>query len=379
MTNSTQRFIDYAPRRDVVFVFGAGASAADGVPLQRDILPLVMTSDDPHIRDTLVGSGARDFVESWFGGEVDSGLYPSLEEVFGLLDFQIGQGESLHGDWAASSLPSVRRAIVACIHHVIHANTRGAARTYGRFWELVASLNRNVSVVTLNYDVRLEAAFDRLYAKEALIDYCIPLINYDMPKGVPGFFWWTDPKKPVTLFGPEIPTPIKVLRIHGSLTWKYCSVCRGVLLTPWETAIDLELDSFTWTHGASCDEPESTFELVCPYDAATFEPLILPPSHIKHWAHPALTPLYSESMRELREARHVVFVGYSFPEADVHIRSLLERSIGSAQVTVVDPALSDYSRARYRSVSPNAQFVESTFDAFIDNELGELLMEAAGD
>lgn len=51
--------------RDVLFVFGAGASIAEGAPLQRDILKLIFESED----QTLINSGAacevREFVSQF--------------------------------------------------------------------------------------------------------------------------------------------------------------------------------------------------------------------------------------------------------------------------------------------------------------------------
>lgn len=35
------KFIPYDDKRDVVFFFGAGASYANGIPLQKDLLPLI--------------------------------------------------------------------------------------------------------------------------------------------------------------------------------------------------------------------------------------------------------------------------------------------------------------------------------------------------
>jgi hypothetical protein len=36
---SEEQFLKYESERDVLFIFGAGASYADGAPLQADLLP----------------------------------------------------------------------------------------------------------------------------------------------------------------------------------------------------------------------------------------------------------------------------------------------------------------------------------------------------
>lgn len=40
-----EQFIRYQPKRDVLFVFGAGASIADGGPLQKNLLPEILNED----------------------------------------------------------------------------------------------------------------------------------------------------------------------------------------------------------------------------------------------------------------------------------------------------------------------------------------------
>ncbi|WP_050937204.1 hypothetical protein [Vibrio harveyi] len=81
---STESFIHVESCRDVLFVFGAGASIAEGAPLQRDILKLIFESED----QTLINSGAacevREFISNNF--DLSSAEYPSLESVFGYLD-----------------------------------------------------------------------------------------------------------------------------------------------------------------------------------------------------------------------------------------------------------------------------------------------------
>jgi NAD-dependent SIR2 family protein deacetylase len=357
--------LTYEPRRDVVFVLGAGASAPDGVPLQRDLLPFIAASDDPDLSRSWMGSGLRGFLDTWFGAELSSGCFPSLEEVFGFLDYHISTGEALGEDWPVEALGEIRRALVVCIHHAIHVASNGHASTYRSFWERVGAMNRNIGVVTLNYDALLETAFDPLYPDKGLIDYCFPLMNYENPKGIPGFWWWIDPTRPVRIWEGKIPAPIRILKVHGSLNWKYCPTCRGLLLTPWDTSIDLDDGGFRWVEGPSCHEPETVRELRCPNDGTPFETLIVPPSHLKRADHPVLSSIVSAAMRELRAARHVVFIGYSFPEADVYLRSVFARSIDVPVVTVVDPGLSTSSRARYQSVCREVRFVESGFAEFV--------------
>ena len=101
-----------------------------------------------------------------------------------------------------------------------------------------------MEVITLNYDTLLEDSFDFLYPDRGAIDYCINLMNYDHSSGMDAFNWWDNPREGLTVWGDSKPIPIKIMRIHGGLNWKYCKTCSKILLTPWDTDIDLNSGSF---------------------------------------------------------------------------------------------------------------------------------------
>ena len=76
-----------------------------------------------------------------------------------------------------------------------------------------------------------------------------------------------------------------------------------------------------------------------------------------------------EAAQELRCARRVVFVGYSFPEADVHLKALFRKNIhGHAEVIVVNRSINDRLEESFRSIGKDIQFREMTFEAFLEND-----------
>ena len=79
-------YISYKDKRKTLYVFGAGASIADGGPLQRDLLPDILSEKyDNSELATLV----KDFISNNF--DIEDGNCPSLESVFGYLDYFISQ------------------------------------------------------------------------------------------------------------------------------------------------------------------------------------------------------------------------------------------------------------------------------------------------
>ncbi|GAG96292.1 unnamed protein product, partial [marine sediment metagenome] len=204
----------YPTNRDAVFILGAGASYSDGIPLQSEILPIILS------------------------GRYSREIFDNFEK------------------------PKVKN--------------------YRKFWEFIKEYNRNISIITLNYDALLEESFDFLYPDYGLIDYCIHLINYDYPHGMDAFNWWDNPREFIPVWGNINTIPIKIIKIHGSLNWKYCGTCHGILLTPWDTDIDLNTGKFIHNDY----EIDKSYIYRCPIDNTVFETLILQPSHVKNFENP---------------------------------------------------------------------------------------------
>lgn len=360
-----EKNIDYQDRRDVLYVFGAGASVADGSPLQTEILQLIYNED---FGSSGLSALVKDFITENFDLTGDD--YPSLEAVFGYLDYFICKKESLGGNYTTKNLILLKEALIRLIHYCISKsnNTRG---TYQQFWETVNKTNKNISIITLNYDTLLEDAFSFLYPYDALIDYCINFMNYDNANHISAFDWWVDPRKPVTIWNGKTPTPIKIIKIHGSLNWKYCNCCNQVLLTPFETSLDVDSQCFKGRTGESCDNlNEIVFDLKCPNDNTLFDTFIVPPSHIKELNHPAISKLFDEAAIEIRKAKKIVFIGYSFPEADVHIKALFRKNLtASTDIVVVDPNVNNRIKSNFRSINKSASFIKNTFENYIKTEM----------
>ena len=242
MREYTDRFIEYADSRDVLFVFGAGASVAAGAPSQNELLRLICESPDENLNSSEAVGLVRQFLHENFDLSGDS--YPSLESVFGFLDYFVTRKEGLGGDYPNARLLEIRKALIQAIHYVVAIPEVSHGNGYRRFWEGISDENRNISIVTTNYDTLLEEAFDFLYPDRALIDYCLELMNYHHYPDIGTFNWWDNPRGQVRVWEGGDPRPIKIIKVHGSLNWKYCNCCNQVLLTPWDTKIDLSSMSF---------------------------------------------------------------------------------------------------------------------------------------
>lgn len=373
---STEQFIHVDATRDVLFVFGAGASIAEGAPLQRDILKLIYESEDQDLIKSEAACEVRRFISDNF--DLSCGSYPNLESVFGYLDYFIGKNECLGHGYSTAKIASIKEALLKLIHHIIAEPSSFTGNTYREFWDLIYKNNKNISVITMNYDTLLDESFDFLYSKGGYIDYCLEFMNYHNYDGIDPFHWWDNPRNPVSVWGEEKPFSIKLIKAHGSLNWKYCNCCNQVLLTAWDTKFDLNSMGFKGVIGACCGQPENIFyDLKCPLDDSDFQTFIVPPSHIKDLSHPAINKLLDEAAIEIRKAKKIVFVGYSFPEADVHIKALFKKNLRKdIDVHVVDPFMNDSIRSNYKSISSTVSFYDKGFEDYIVDDLASVLVES---
>lgn len=364
MENRKEIFLRYPSSRDVVFVLGAGASNPDGVPLQRDILPIILSGKIQEIKESEIGKIVTEFIEENFYYDVASERYPQLEAVFGFLDYFIQQNESLNAKYTYENIIEIKEHLIKLVHYVVNHQTEKGSKYYHIFWEAIKKYNGNISIITLNYDTLIEHAFEFLFEKFGYIDYCTHFMNYDF-KDSEQFSFWINPREPVTVPGEFNPVPIKLIKLHGSLNWKYCNCCNQTLLTPWDRKIDLQHGKFL---GYTYPDMEE-YEYVCPLDGTEFNTLIMAPSYVKPLKHPVISHLLSEASREIRAAKKIVFVGYSLSEADIHIKALFRKHLDdNVEVTVILPKSSPEVEAKYFGLSKNIKFVYSSFEDFVGDE-----------
>jgi hypothetical protein len=361
-------FLEYKNQREILFVFGAGASIADGCVLQYQILPKLFSNEFSNVKPL---ENLKNFIFQNF--EINDEKYPNLESVFGFMDYFINKRESLNKDYTHFTILNIKEVLIRFIHQVISIENESKG-IYKKFWEKISKTDMNLSIITMNYDTLLDESFDFLFPKTALIDYCINFLNYEKGDKIDPFNWWSDVRKPFStewLNEKIFPRPIKILKIHGSINWKYCNCCNQVLLTPWDTKIDLNKQKFIVEKRTTLSLLNKTKEvLTCPIDDNVFDTFIIPPSHIKELNHPVISKLFDEASFEIRNTKKIVFVGYSFPEADVHIKALFKKNLQiNTLIEVIDPLLDEIKMKNYTSLNNDVQFRKISFEEYIENVL----------
>lgn len=348
---------------ELVFIFGAGASYPDGIPVQSEIIPQIIHNNDLQLTRSEAGKKIRQFLQENFS---TSEKFPTLEEVFGFIDFHINNDFNLSSYWTTTELIKLKTNLTKVLHYIISSKTK-TSEYFRLFWDNIRIYKKKIGVITTNYDTLIDEAFDIIY-DDYLIDYCIDLINFRYPDEITPFDWWLDPSQPNSQFTRNVPIRTKLIKIHGSLNWKYCNCCGQVGLTPWQHRINLKTDSFE-----SFYESEIT---TCPFDNNKLSSLIQVPSHIKTNYNFIFNKLYDEAGYTIRGAKKLVFIGYSFPEADVHIRALIKRNFNPEnEIIVVNKSTAKDLIYRYESLAKNVDYNEMTFERFIKSRLFEKILK----
>ncbi|MCX7874914.1 MAG: SIR2 family protein [Melioribacteraceae bacterium] len=367
-----EKFLRYSSTRDVIFVLGAGASNPDGVPLQKELLPMIISEEIDEIYNSEIGKIVNEFLTDNFEFDKSENQFPQLEAVFGFLDYFIAQNESLNSKYTYEKIRDIKEYLIKLIHYVVNLRTDKSSPYYHKFWNLITQHSSNVSIITLNYDTLLEQAFDFIFKKKnGFIDYCIPLMNYEKLPQLKDYNFWVNTREPILVDEDANPNSYKILKLHGSLNWKYCNCCNQILLTPWDRKIDLNKGKFLgYTYP---DNKE--YEFRCPIDGTEFQTLIMPPSFSKSLNNSIIMQLFSEAAREIRTTKKIVFIGYSLSDADVHIKALFKKAIlNDVELLVINHRAKETMELNYRSISKNVKFIYSSFENLLsDNKTIEMI------
>lgn len=296
---------------DVVFL-GVGASASEGAPLQgalfRNYFQFSRESRDETYRD--MNQRLHELFSSFFGINIrsdplDEIEFPTFEEILGILELALDRQESFRHFSLTPNKPDIQRVredLVFLIAIILDKKLLGRA-IYHR--KLVKRLKRerklkNTAFVSLNYDILIDNALVDQYNYIDL-DYCVEFTNYEIEGD------WSRPR-------PR--RAVKLFKLHGSLNWLFCPTCISLTLTPKEKRVATLV-----FRPQRCDDCQS--EMI---------PIVIPPTFFKVMSNYYLREIWRQVEISLRNAHRIYFCGYSFPDADIHIKYLLKRietSLGS--------------------------------------------------
>lgn len=312
---------------ETVLFLGAGATKSAQGLLTDEILPALLSAktrlqaQDPRGRvNALVEFLAQEF---HVNATTPKERYPGLPLLMSLIDTALDRREVFHGRWDLDAIAQLREAIEFGIFEVLEDALQRAPTN--NHYNLLAKLFPNLEqpcVVTTNYDLIADSAMMNV-SKSAQVQGGLP--NYHC--GIAN----------ISQIGPEQRFGT-LLKLHGSLNWLLCKTCLRLELGETDSVRYLailqkvggpDLKSTLLSDGAPCT--------VC---QSKLRPLLVAPSHLKDYRNPHLAQVWYEAQHVLRQAKRIIFVGYSMPDDDVEVVYLVKRSLAHItnpkQITVVE-------------------------------------------
>jgi len=288
--------------KTVIFL-GAGASVAEGASSQANLfidyfrMKKAAGADiDKHL--------VQYFKTFWkidlHNDDLDSAVFPSFEEALGMLEMARERREGFHGFYNIPNSDGIGHTIedlVFLMADILHDRLNQNIYHVGLVNRLI-SQNRlkDIAFVSLNYDILIDNAI--VAAHETVdLDYAADFANFRN-----GDDW----------HAPRAGRSIDLLKVHGSLNWLYCPVCKSMWLTPKRKGV---IESFS----------RQVVRTPCKTCRGRYVPVLVPPTYFKEMSNPYLVAVWEKTERVLRQCEQIVFCGYSLPDADIHIKYLLKR------------------------------------------------------
>lgn len=274
---------------------------------------------------------------------------PDVTDLLSALDWVIreqgsfGPGASDGHAGADGGLTQVRDLVVQglCFSLALYGSLEEAPAAR----DFVRILTAADTLLTTNWDLLLDAARDGVYGS-APEDY-----------GTTGNVALAAGHAPRRAERPRL------LKLHGSLSWRYCQRCHRLVIDP-------------MNHVAGERQVRASCDCTCPYTE-----LIVTPGFVREYRNVHLLTIWREALLALALAQEWVFVGYSLPPDDIGIRTLLMRARcirrdiahEEPEVTVVT-SLSDSEATleRYLGILPGARLGLGPFGAYVARALAQV-------
>lgn len=281
-----------------------------------------VAKDDPATLDAGVDKG------NWMRAyEIASEVNVTLEDLFTLFD-KITLGHEHFRVYSPQRIEEIHDALRKCIIFVlayetaVNASSIGAYKTLAKILindRLKASQKDDVlSIITMNWDFALEREIYRQcveYNSRAKKIKIFPdLCFYDHS------FISTESRIVSTHIKAKGNKNVKILKLHGSINWLVCPYC-GRVYVDYKHCIAIN---------------EFLEHCACPYCLNEFKDIntsprlhsmLITPTFLKDLNNLHIKNIWHNALIDLTEASKIVFIGYSFPNADFEMRCLLKKAV----------------------------------------------------
>ncbi|MGL6107994.1 SIR2 family protein [Romboutsia sp.] len=295
----------------IAIFLGAGASAAENCPIQSELFREYFKNMTEKDYNSDMNIALYKFFKEMFNidikkDDMETVCFPTFEEVLGLLDLSEQRRESFKNfgletlSKKVDSTRFLRQYLILLMAKAIDKSEKSNNHHHKLLVDNLrtAGLLEEATFISANYDIHIDNTIAALYkSKEypVMLDYGVKFSNFDIEGG------WKPPQNP----------SIKLYKIHGSLNWLYCPICNSLTLTPYEGGIMRLIYNIEEAKCLDC--------------GCITVPIIIPPTYFKNMANVFVSTVWNEVEKSLRQSDVLIFCGYSFAEADIHIKYMIKR------------------------------------------------------
>lgn len=319
-----------------VYVLGAGFSIEAGAPSQENLVKKILEvyESNPNV----FRKGSIDQFLNFLNDtlSIPKNLHKSipLEDIFTPIDSCIANNVSFK-NLGVGKLKKHRELVFELIGKTLqHILKRSSPEYIMQFAKhlVTESKNRrdgdypnvdNVSVISTNWDIILDNAINnKLQYDNAVVDYCCYVSSYDKHDH--------SVKPGLEILG-RGGYNVKLIKLHGSLNWLQCPKCQRIYV---KFNQKIAMNPYSDINQPTCRHCDKNFSV---QDSHKLVSNLIMPTFLKDLSNPQYKIIWQNAGIELSEAKKIVFIGYSLPQADFEMRQLLSRMIDKrTEIEVVD-------------------------------------------
>lgn len=228
----------------------------------------------------------------------------NLEDIFTSFDKSVFAHEYLR-QYAYEKMDSIRYSIIRLFAYYFSKCVQDHICTQKNYLDFTSYIKSKriktpSTIITTNWDTLVE--------------------KYFLTKGVKFYYGFHSPYTSEDFSRIQKKDEVLLLKVHGSANWLKCQHCGAVSVFQDNAAAASLFEDGVYERCAICGS--SSID-----SGSSLQPEIITPTMVKSLSNRIFLNLWGAAAEEIRQATHVLFVGYSFPIADFEFRYLLQRNM----------------------------------------------------